>query len=521
LGRISLKNAVIYLRVSTDRQAEKDLSLPTQLSACQRFARENALTVVKVFEDAGESARTSDRPAFLEMIDFSLTHAKTLGLKTVICWDTSRFARNRYDALLYKKQLEKQGIRVLFASQSIGEGPEGELLEGFLELVDEFYSKALSRNIIRGMEENTRRGFFNGSRTPFGYQITKAPDGKGNMKGKLEICDHDAEIVRTIFKLYLEGYGYRALAEELTRRGLHNRNGNPFCTKSVETILGNVAYRGTLRFRGIFIENAHPPIISKETFVAVQAARQARNPERLPGRQQSSPMLFSGLLYCGECGQKLTFERAFKPKKAYTYYSCSSFKTKRVPCSVRLRLDAEKLDRFLLDRITERILNDSNIKHILLGLMKLRAELLNQSRSKTMKIRSEIAGLQKKTDNLVEAVADGTLPKDLVQGRLEKLREDKERLELELAHGEVIAFPKINVSAQFIERFRSICKEIFLSGDIKKRQTFLKNFIKKIDLTRDTCKVHYDLARLLVAHGDSSRLREELVELNGIEPSAS
>ncbi len=514
-----MKNAVIYLRVSTDRQAEKDLSLPTQLESCKQFAKKNDLYVVKIFEDAGESARTPDRPAFLEMIDFCLTHSKSLNLKAVICWDTSRFARNRYDSLLYKKQLEKKGIKVLFASQSIGEGPEGELLEGFLELVDEFYSKALSRNIIRGMGENTRRGFFNGGKPPFGYQIVRAPDGKGNMKGKLEINDHDAEIVRTIFRLYLEGYGYRALAEELTRRGLHNRNGNPFCTKSVENVLGNVSYRGTLRFREIFVEGAHPPIIPKETFEAVQAARRARNPERLPGRQQSSPMLFSGLLYCGACGQKLTFERAFKPNKSYTYYSCSSLKTKRVACPVRLRFDADKLDHFLLDQIAERIVNDSNIKQILLGLMKLRAELLNQTRSRTMKIRSEIAGLQKKIDNLVEAVEDRTLPKDLVQGRLQKLREDKERLDLELIHGEVIAFPKINVSPQFIERFRSICKEIFLAGDVKKRRTFLKSFIKRIDLTKDTCKVQYDLARLLVAHEDSSILRDGLVSRAGIEPA--
>ena len=112
-----MKNAVIYLRVSTDRQAEKDLSLPTQLESCKQFAKKCDLRVAKIFEDAGESARTSDRPAFLEMIDFCLTHSKSLNLKAVICWDTSRFARNRYDSLLYKKQLEKKGIKVLFASQ--------------------------------------------------------------------------------------------------------------------------------------------------------------------------------------------------------------------------------------------------------------------------------------------------------------------------------------------------------------------------------------------------------------------
>ncbi len=124
-----MKSAVIYLRVSTDRQAEKDLSIPTQLESCRQFAKNQDLQVIKVFEDAGESARTCDRLAFREMIDFCLAHSRSLNLKAVICWDTSRFARNRYDALLYKKQLEKKGVKVLFVSQQIGEGAEGALLE--------------------------------------------------------------------------------------------------------------------------------------------------------------------------------------------------------------------------------------------------------------------------------------------------------------------------------------------------------------------------------------------------------
>jgi site-specific DNA recombinase len=172
-----------------------------------------------------------------------------------------------------------------------------------------------------------------------GYQIVKAPDGKGNMKGKLEIDDHNAEIVKTIFGLYLEGYGYRALAEELARRGLQNRNGNPFLTKSVETILGNVAYMGTLRFRKVFIENVHPPIISKDVFEAVQAARQARNPEHTGSAGSRLLMLFSGLLLL-RVRQKLTL--SVLRRKTYTYYSCSSLR--RNECRLeRLRFDADKL----------------------------------------------------------------------------------------------------------------------------------------------------------------------------------
>ena len=153
-----MQNAVIYLRVSTDRQAEKDLSLPTQRQVCEKFAHEQGFSVLKVFEDAGESARTSDRPAFLEMVDFCLAHVKSFNVKAVICWDTSRFARNREDAILHKRQLGKKGIKVLFASQPIADGPEGEFLEGILESADEFYSKQLSRNIIRAWKKMPGEG---------------------------------------------------------------------------------------------------------------------------------------------------------------------------------------------------------------------------------------------------------------------------------------------------------------------------------------------------------------------------
>lgn len=132
-----------------------------------------------------------------------------------------------------------------------------------------------------------------------------------------------------------------------------------------------------------------------------------------------------------------------------------------------------------------------------------------------------LTGIRKRINNLVEAVADGTLPEELVQEKLQKMNGDKERLENELLQGKVIAYPKINLSKNSIQNFRQICKEIFLMGDIRKRQTFLRSFVKKIDLTSDSCKVHYDLARLVLTHQNGSSLKEGLVELGGIEPPAS
>jgi hypothetical protein len=88
-----------------------------------------------------------------------------------------------------------------------------------------------------------------------------------------------------------------------------------------------------------------------------------------------------------------------------------------------------------------------------------------------------------------------------------------------MIQGKALDLPKINITQESIQNFRGVCKEVLLKGDQRKRQTFIKSFIKKIDLTKMNCKVYYDLARLLVAHQDGSSLRDSLVEAAGIEPA--
>jgi len=174
-------NAIIYLRVSTERQAEKDLSLSSQLKICRKYAADHGYEVTRVFQDAGKSARTDDRPAFLEMIDYCMIHPDDVD--AVIVYDTSRFARNREDAIVYKSMLKKKGIRVEYASQNINPDEEsGFLVEGIMELFDGHYSWALARVTIQGMIENARRGYWNGGYSPLGYMIVKTSERKSKLK---------------------------------------------------------------------------------------------------------------------------------------------------------------------------------------------------------------------------------------------------------------------------------------------------------------------------------------------------
>ena len=110
--------------------------------------------------DEAESARTTDRPAFQQMI--SEAKQKSSPFEAIVVWKLNRFARNREDSIIYKSLLRKRGVQVISINENFDDGPTGKLLEGIIESIDEFYSANLSQDTIRGMRENLLRGFWNG-----------------------------------------------------------------------------------------------------------------------------------------------------------------------------------------------------------------------------------------------------------------------------------------------------------------------------------------------------------------------
>ena len=153
-------NVVLYARVSSEQQAEKDLSLPSQLKTLREYALKRNWTIVEEFVDEAESARTANRPSFQRMI--ASAKQKHAPFEAILVWKLNRFARNREDSIIYKSLLRKRGIQIISINENIDEGPTGKLLEGIIESIDEFYSANLSQDTIRGLKENTMRGFWNG-----------------------------------------------------------------------------------------------------------------------------------------------------------------------------------------------------------------------------------------------------------------------------------------------------------------------------------------------------------------------
>lgn len=158
--------AVIYARYSSDNQREE--SIEGQVRECLAFAGRKGYTVIKTYADRAISGKRADnRPEFQQMISDSAKGE----FDVIIVWKIDRFSRDKYDSVIYKSKLNKNGVCVISATEPIDDSPEGKLMESIFEGFSEYYIKDLAQKTSRGMTENVLKGKFNGGAVPYGYMI--------------------------------------------------------------------------------------------------------------------------------------------------------------------------------------------------------------------------------------------------------------------------------------------------------------------------------------------------------------
>ena len=261
---------ILYARVSSEKQAEKDLSIKAQIKELKNYAERKNFTVIDLFIDEAKSARTANRPDFQKMI--ALAKQKNPPFEAILVWKLSRFARNREDSILYKSLLKKKGIQVISINEQIDDSPAGKMLEGMLEVVDEFYSNNLASDTMRGMKENASRGFYNGGYIPFGYDAKKIIVN-GNEKTILKINTENAPIIKKVFDLCLNGEGAKDIARIINDNYPSKR---VWSRNTILNLLHNEIYTGSLIWNKknseetVKVKSCYPAIVSYEEFNKVQ-----------------------------------------------------------------------------------------------------------------------------------------------------------------------------------------------------------------------------------------------------------
>ena len=163
--------AALYARVSTGKQAERDLSIPDQIRQLRAYCEQKGWTLYKEYIEPGASARDDRRPIFQEMIAEAL--GKNHSIDIIVTLTTSRFFRDATEARVYKRHLAKHGVRVVAIHQEVSDDPMGGFVEGIFELIDQYESDINGFHTLRAMKENARQGYFNGSRPKFGFTTVR------------------------------------------------------------------------------------------------------------------------------------------------------------------------------------------------------------------------------------------------------------------------------------------------------------------------------------------------------------
>ena len=244
--------AALYLRVSTGRQAEHDLSIPDQRRQAEEYCAAKGWEVVEVFIEAGASATDDRRPEFQKLMEAA--SEKPRRFDVVVVHSFSRFFRDHFELEFNVRRLAKQGIRLISITQELGDDPSAVMMRQIMALFDEYQSRENAKHTLRAMNENARQGFWNGSRPPFGYRTVEAERRGQKIKKKLEIDPVQSETVRLIFELYRcgdgqsGGLGIKAIVSLLNAKGYRTQTGSRFSCKFIHDVLTRETYAGTHAF---------------------------------------------------------------------------------------------------------------------------------------------------------------------------------------------------------------------------------------------------------------------------------
>ncbi len=349
------KITALYCRLSRDDElAGESNSITNQKSILSKYAKDNNFQNIKFFVDDGYSGTTFTRPAFMEMMEL----AESGKIKTIIVKDHSRLGRNR---LVVGQLLEEDFVRLNIRYIAIMDNIDSSKgLNDFLPIQDwfnEMHAKNTSQKVRAVLKNKGESGISLANNVPYGYKKDEID------KTKWLVDETSAEIVKEIFNLFIQGHGTFEIARILRERkvltpseynlSISTNSTNQeyqykWCGTTVAGILDRQEYIGdTVNFKSTtrsykdktrinlpkedrkIFKNTHEPIIDEYTWNITKQLRNSRKKRAKSGKKS----IFSGLLFCNDCGKKMYFQSPVVDLKNKDHYRCSSYKHDTSACS--------------------------------------------------------------------------------------------------------------------------------------------------------------------------------------------
>lgn len=453
--------AVIYARYS-EGPRQTDQSIEGQVADCTAYAASKGISVLDVYADRHISGKSVEgRDAFQQMIRDAEKHL----FDAVIVWKVDRFGRSREDIAVNKRRLKKAGVVLLYAKESVPDGPEGILLESLLEGLAEYYSADLRQKVTRGIRESVKKGKYVTGSLPPGY--------RKDADGRVQVDPENADTIRELFRMHIGGASQKELLGFLVRSGLKTRSGGLPGKTLVYRILRNRKYTGV--FDVGEIEMRVEPIIDKETFE--EAQRRFKGSRGNAAGKAKEGYLLSCRCTCSVCGKLLSGDSGTgKSGKTYYYYRC---RTKGCPTGA---IKKDQLEELVLKHTIEDVLRDDIIEKLVARIMEIQEAEPDPSQG----LRSRLADVRKKQDNLTASLEYG--PSRAVSARLAELEKEERALQEQI---DAAALQRVIIPEHLVRGWLLS----FRSGDVTDpafRQRLVDSFVAQVFVGPEQITIAYN-----------------------------
>jgi len=498
--------AVIYVRVSTKEQTE-NLSLPTQLRACEEYCRREGYEVLERFKEEGESAKTTNRTELQKLLKYCRTYKGKVYF--VVVYNLTRFAREKYDHFALRAHLKSLGISLRSATEPIDDTSTGKLMEGVLASFAQFDNDVRSERTRAGMRAALELGRWTFP-APLGY--LNAP----KWSGKSLVPDPErTPLVRQMFEDFASGrFTKQEVLARVTERGLRTRRGLVVSPQSFGQMLRCTVYIGRIESPefGVSTRGDFEPLISEQTFYRAQAVSEGRAHVSAPRERNHPDFPLRGFVRCEACGRPLTGSWSKGRNDHYAYYHCQR------QCRA-VNVNKAKLEGLFVDELALLQPTPGYMRLVKDRVLYVWQQLTSEIKDRAVESERRVKAIQQKLDRLDEAY----LFAQTIDLTSYERQRDKQREELTLAqidhHTESIEELDVQGILAFAERVLPRAADLWVQASISQRQRLQQLFLpegiafdgNRFNRTAATAPFFKYLAR-----GESAE--ESLVSRLGIEP---
>lgn len=330
------KKAAIYKRVSTQYQVDR-ASLPVQESELINYCK-YALDIdnYEIFEDAGYSAKNTDRPDYQRM----MARIRTGEFTHLVVWKIDRISRNLLDFAAMYSELKDLGVTFVSKNEQFDtSNAMGEAMLKIILVFAELERNMTSERVTQVLMSRAKDGIWNGGRPPYAYSYDKPSN-------TFSVVEDEKKVVLFVYDTYEATESLLLTTKAVNEKGIVSRNGKPWSPTTIRNLLANPFYSGTLRYNyrditrsktvyikpedeWVLVEDHHEAIVSKERQARVMSILESKR--RGGGKlgltyQRKNVHIFGGLLKCGCCGSSMVCTVDTRERKngvKPSIYACS------------------------------------------------------------------------------------------------------------------------------------------------------------------------------------------------------